>query len=71
MNASGLRKIPPKECKTCQKMAKILPNIVATPVVLQFAYLTQPSGIQPFFDFLQSIFCSCMIFASNFSRLGL
>jgi hypothetical protein len=52
-------------------MAKILPNIVATPVVLQFAYLTQPFGIQTFFDFLQSIFCSCMIFASNFSRLGL
>jgi hypothetical protein len=38
--------------KNGQKMAKILPNIVAIPVFLQFAYLTQPTGIQSFLDFL-------------------
>jgi hypothetical protein len=49
--------------KNGQKMAEILPNIVAIPVVLQFAYLTQPAGIQSFLDFLQSISYFCMIFA--------
>jgi len=49
--------------KNGQKMARILPNIVAIPVVLSFVYLTQPSGIQSFLDFLQSISYVCMIFA--------
>ena len=49
-------------------MAKILPYIVATSVVLQFVYLTQPTEIQSFLDFLQLIFNSCMVFAVTYIR---